>query len=90
MGISVSLEDALFTLNTLVGEGIIGEYAIGGGYAVMYYDIPTATYDLDILVVLANDDDYHKLYQYFRGKGVKSNQYIYLLTICQYNFFPIT
>jgi len=45
----------------------------------MFYDVPLTTYDLDVLVVLTNDDDYHKLYEYHRIKGNKiEDVYIYI------------
>lgn len=45
----------------------------------MFYDIPMTTYDLDVLVVLPTEDDYHALYEYFRNKGAKiENVYIFI------------
>ena len=68
---------ALETLNGLKRKGIFKDYAIGDGYAVSYYLEPTYTYDLDILVLLESDADYHALYQYFREAGNKiENIYI--------------
>ncbi len=62
----MGLLTALETLNGLKGKGIIKDYAIGGGYAVNYYLEPSYTYDLDVLVLLGSDADYHALYQHFR------------------------
>lgn len=84
----MGLQDALLTLNTLIEEGIIGGYAIAGGHAVMYYDLPTTTYDLDILVILATDDDFHKLYQYFRNKGAKIEEVYIFINDMPVQFFP--
>jgi len=67
----LSLKSALITLNKLVELNIIGDYAIAGGYAAIYYDIPYATYDLDVIVVLQNEDDYSRLWAYFRDKGAR-------------------
>ena len=58
----MGLKNILACLNELKDAGIIQDYAIGGGYAVMYYDLPISTYDLDILVLLLDEKDYHKLY----------------------------
>jgi hypothetical protein len=75
----LGLRDVFIALNNLVESNIIDDYAIGGGYAVMYYDIPIATYDLDVLVVLSGDDDFHRLYEYFRQEGAKiEDVYIYI------------
>jgi len=67
----LGLKNVLACLNELKAAGIIQDYAIGGGYAVMYYDLPISTYDLDVLVLLPNEEDYHKLYEHFRAKGNK-------------------
>lgn len=73
------LEVVLIALNKLVESSIIGDYAIGGGYAVMFYGIPLATYDLDVLAVLSSEDDFHKLYEHFREKGAKiEDVYIFI------------
>lgn len=75
----MGLRDVFIALNNLVESNIIEDYAIGGGYAVMYYDIPITTYDLDVLVVLSGDDDFHRLYEYFRQEGAKiEDVYIYI------------
>ena len=75
----MGLRDVLVNLNNLVTVGVIQDYVIGGGYAVMYYDIPISTFDLDVLVVLSNDEDFHKLYEHFRKKGAKiEDVYIYI------------
>ena len=75
----MGLKDALITLNSLKESSIIGDYAIAGGYAVMYYDLPITTYDLDVLVVLSDEDDYHRLYEYFRQNGARiEDVYIFI------------
>ena len=63
--------EALRTLNQLKREGVIRDYAIGGGYAVNYYLEPILTYDLDIFVLMATDKEFSALYQYFRGRKYK-------------------
>lgn len=41
--------------------------------------MPYSTYDLDIIVVLRSEADFHALYQYFREKGNKvEDVYIYI------------
>jgi len=73
------LPNVLTELNALVRLGIIRDYAIGGGYAVMYYGIPYSTFDLDVLIVLGSDEDFHELYNYYRQKGNKIEEvYIYI------------
>jgi len=75
----MGLKEVLTQLNNLKATGIIQDYAICGGYAAMFYDIPMATYDLDVLVVLPTENDYHRLYEYFRSQGAKiENVYIFI------------
>jgi hypothetical protein len=75
----MGLKEVLASLNNLKEIGIIQDYAIGGGYAVMFYDIPILTYDLDVLVILPTKNDFHKLYEHFRTKGAKiENVYVFI------------
>ena len=73
------LKKVLATLNELKKDGIIQDYAIGGGYAVMHYDAQQSTYDLDVLVLLSTEDDYHNLYEHFLAKKARiENVYIFI------------
>jgi len=69
--------EALRTLNQLKREGVIKDYAIGGGYAVNYYLEPILTYGLDIFVLMTTDKESSALYQYFRSRKYQiENVYI--------------
>ncbi|HBF33604.1 TPA: hypothetical protein DDW35_03475 [Candidatus Sumerlaeota bacterium] len=46
------MEKVLQTLNSLVEDGVLGQYAIGGAMAAMFYAEPVMTFDLDVFVVL--------------------------------------
>ena len=78
----------LVTLNDLKKKGVIQDYAIGGGYAVMFYDIPTTTYDLNVLVVLPSEDDFHRLYEYFRERGAKIEDVYIFINNMPVQFLP--
>jgi len=78
----------LETLNSLKGKGIIGDYAIGGGYAVNYYLEPSYTYDLDILVLLGSDADYHALYRHFREAGNRIESVYVIIGDLPVQFLP--
>jgi predicted nucleotidyltransferase len=75
----MGLKEVILNLNGLKAQGIIGDYAICGGYACTFYEVSMPTYDLDVLAVLASEDDFHKLYEHYRTKGAKlENVYIYI------------
>lgn len=46
------MEKTIQVLNSLVNEGALGRYAIGGAMGAMFYMEPVLTYDLDVFVVL--------------------------------------
>lgn len=75
----MGLKEVLVNLNELKAIGIIEDYAIGGGYAVMFYDIQLSTFDLDVFVILTSEDDLHRLYEHYRTNGARiENLYIYI------------
>jgi predicted nucleotidyltransferase len=75
----MGIKEVLISLNELKETGIIVDYAIGGGYGVNLYIVPLNTYDLDVFVILAKEDDYHRLYEHYRAQGAKiENVYIYI------------
>lgn len=79
---------ALQELNSLIETGIIKDYAIGGGYAVIYYNLPYGTYDLDVLVIFGSEADSRALYKHFKEKGNKiKDVYIYIDDM-PVQFFP--
>ena len=79
---------ALETLNILKRKGTIKGYAIGGGYAVNYYLEPSYTYDLDILVLLGSEANYHALYEHFREAGNKIENIYIMISDLPVQFLP--
>ncbi|HLP59906.1 MAG TPA: hypothetical protein VK186_13785 [Candidatus Deferrimicrobium sp.] len=67
------MEKALKVINDLLEQGIIKKYAIGGGIAAIFYMEPILTYDVDIFVVPAEENDgllvLSSLYEYLKKKG---------------------
>ena len=47
-----SFSDVIRSLNELRQEGIVAEYAIAGAMALIFWTEPTATFDLDVLILL--------------------------------------
>ncbi len=84
----MGLLTALETLNGLKRKGLIKDYAIGGGYAVNYYLEPSYTYDLDVLVLLSSDADYHALYKHFREAGNRIENIYIIIGDLPVQFLP--
>ena len=80
--------EALRTLNQLKREGVIKDYAIGGGYAVNYYLEPILTYDLDIFVLMTTDEEYSALYHHFRSRKYEIENVYVLIEGMPVQFLP--
>lgn len=68
----MGMRQTLEVLNSMISEGIIKDYAIGGAMGAMYYTEVVTTYDLDIFVVFADEtriDVLTPVYRYLRGRG---------------------
>lgn len=67
------MEEALKQINSLIEEGIILKYAIGGGIASLYYLDSTVTYDLDVMILLQVESNplqpLKEIYEWARRKG---------------------
>ena len=84
----MGFREVLISLNNLREIGIIREYAIFGGYAVMLYGIPMSTYDLDVLVFLPTPEDYHRIYEYYHKKGARIENVFIHIEGMPVQFFP--
>ncbi|MBN2619878.1 hypothetical protein JXB22_02215 [candidate division WOR-3 bacterium] len=67
------MKKTLAVINDLKKQGIIEDYAIGGGIAAINYIEPILTYDLDVFVILSKTSDKHivdlsKLFDELRKK----------------------
>jgi hypothetical protein len=77
-------------LNELKRMGLIGDYAICGGYAVMFHGPSFETYDLDVVVVIPGDriNVLNDLYEHFRKiKARIEKEHIYIEGM-PVQFFP--
>jgi hypothetical protein len=52
---SIPFSDVLRGANTLVSDGIVADYAIGGAMAAIFYVEPFATFDIDLFYKPASD-----------------------------------
>jgi hypothetical protein len=66
--------DVFKELNALKEARIIGDYALGGATAVLFYAEPTRTYDVDVFVLLDSVRasglvSLSPIYEWVRGRG---------------------
>lgn len=47
-----SFGEAIAALNEMKADGVVSEYAIGGAIAVIFWSEPTATFDIDVFVLM--------------------------------------
>lgn len=69
-----SLADVFRELNTLKETGLVGDYAIGGATAVLFYAEPARTYDVDVFILLQEPKasplvSLGSLYDWARSRG---------------------
>ena len=77
MALSDEFTEALTILNELRDVGIIEDYAIGGGHAIIHHEVEYASIDLDIFAIVVSEDSLRMLqpiYKYFRERGHKPKQ----------------
>jgi hypothetical protein len=69
------MEKALKVINELKKNGLIDDYAVGGGIAAIFYIEPVLTYDLDLFIILHKKANGKKLielspiFEYLKHKG---------------------
>lgn len=68
------MKETLEVLNSLKDKALIGDYAIGGGIATIFYIEPIFTYDLDVFVIIESRlaggiISLTSIYDYLAGKG---------------------
>lgn len=84
------MEKTLKIIRELKEKGIIKEFAIGGGIAVLYYVEPLLTYDLDIFFIPAEEriDILCPIYNYLKAKGYQSRREHLMLEGVPVQFIP--
>jgi hypothetical protein len=73
------MEEAIKTLNLLKKDGLLQDYALCGGIALVYYIEPLLTYDLDVLFIPKKEerdriDFLSGIYKYLRDRGFKESK----------------
>ena len=77
------MKKALQIINKLKSDGLIEDYAIGGGVGTMYYTEPITTYDMDIFITIKDEGQgiilLTPIFEYLKSKGYKwSGEHIIL------------
>lgn len=67
-----SFGEAIAALNSMRADGVVSEYALGGAMALIFWSEPTATFDLDVFVMLEQTGlllSLDPIYAWARAKG---------------------
>jgi hypothetical protein len=86
------MQKALEVVNTLKERGIIKEYAIGGGIAVIFYVEPLLTYDLDIFFLPSTEEGLatlSPLYDSLRRMGYREDKEHIVIDGVPVQFIPV-
>ncbi len=69
------MKNTIKVINRMVEEGLIKDYAVGGGIAAMFYIEPFLTYDIDIFILVERQKEnlviLTPLYDYLKKNGYK-------------------
>jgi hypothetical protein len=75
-----TMADIYRALNAMRDEGIVENFAIGGGMAALFYAETTATFDVDVFVMIPHVGlliDLSRIYDWARERGYKvENEYL--------------
>jgi len=85
------MDNALRIIKELKTKGIIQDFAIGGGIAVLYYTEPLLTYDLDIYFVPIKEclDVLTPIYSFLKKRGYKTSKEHILVEGVPVQFIPV-
>ena len=83
--------NTLKSIRELKNKKIIGDFAISGGIAVLYYVEPILTYDLDIFFIPVEEsiDVLSPIYNYLREKGYKFDKEHVIIEGIPVQFIPV-
>ena len=86
------MEKTIQIINTLKEEGLIKEYAIGGGIAAIFYVEPLLTYDLDIFFIPSIEEGLatlSPLYDFLRRMGYREDKEHVFIEGIPVQFIPV-
>jgi len=86
------VEKTIEIINELQKEGLIRNYAIGGGIATIFYIEPILTYDLDIFFIPSEEKritTLSSIYDWLRKKGYKPYKEHNIIEVIPVQFIPV-
>jgi len=86
------VEKTIEIINELQKEGLIRNYAIGGGIATIFYIEPILTYDLDIFFIPSEEKritTLSSIYDWLRKKGYKPYKEHIVIEEIPVQFIPV-
>ncbi len=86
------MEKTIEIINELQKEGLIRNYAIGGGIATIFYIEPILTYDLDIFFIPSEEKritTLSSIYHWLRKKGYKPYKEHIVIEEIPVQFIPV-
>jgi len=84
------MKKTLAVLNDLKKQGLIADYAIGGGMGAVFYVEPFLTYDLDVFIVADEPglQPLESLYRYLKKRGFRPQQEQIIIEGIPVQFLP--
>ncbi len=87
------MENIIKIINGMKEKGLIGDYAISGGVAVIFYVEPILTYDLDIFFVPAKEEkgllSLSPVYDYLKTRGYSADKEHIVIDQTPVQFIPV-
>ena len=86
------MEKTIRSINQMVKDDVIADYAVGGAMALVFYSEPAVTFDLDVFVFLTGQTsiilNLEKIYDYCRSRGHKIEKEHIILGGIPVQFLP--
>jgi len=86
------VEKTIKVINELKNQGLIEDYAIGGGIGSIFYIEPVLTFDLDVLILIKSEGKIITLspiYDYLKRKGYRAEKEHIIIEGVPVQFIPV-
>jgi hypothetical protein len=85
------VEKTIKVINELKNQGLIEDYAIGGGIGSIFYIEPVLTFDLDVLILIKSEGKIitiSPIYDYLKRKGYRAEKEHIIIEGIPVQFIP--